>query len=368
MTFSDDDGGSGAWSDQVGIDAAEVLPGPSASNGNSQTNAPTPESQQTSPSELRTPTESSDAVRKRDTELRPPRLGLIIPVSPTSLHEELFQHSPLLFSPISTSASALPLDLHLSGTGHRRAWSATDLERRSSESTAPFSSRSRSILSAGGSLFTEPDGVASESSQRLVKLRRGAANNRAPRGARTPNPNPNPNQRRYQSQGTDTADLVIAGDPPPELASELEVIRTYSDAVVQTVKAVVRNSDAMRINLELEAEVDRLRRRVVVLEGELRKASASSSSTSRRSSRSDSNPNPSRREDRAREAQHTRTHSASASAPRSFLVKAASTDRQVPPTVPFSFNFRNLSGSFMSGGQATTIATGNGRSTSRSSS
>ncbi|KAF7327289.1 hypothetical protein MKEN_00306400 [Mycena kentingensis (nom. inval.)] len=248
---------------------------------------------------------------------RPPRLSLDIPVSPTSLHEELCELSPELFSPVYTNIALPNASSRVYAQPHRRAWSAVGIERTSSISFA----------AAGG--FWSAGGAAPAPVQ-AIKLKRGI------RGPRARIPETDFEEREeHRAQGTDTADLV-----PPE------VIRTFSDAGSQT------EIDSRGLELE------RLRRRVESLERELRRAGSSRRERDReRASRSDSSyyPSPRRDErDRVREPA------------RSYLVQVASTTRQVPVPIPISFGLRNRSGSYMSGGQNTSSQTW--RSTSTSSS
>ncbi|KAF7311939.1 hypothetical protein MIND_00205300 [Mycena indigotica] len=283
---------------------------------------------------------SDQAYKAPNVDLRPPRLGITIPVSPTSLHQDLFEASPLLFSPISSVASALPFAAlkYDQDKPSRRAWSATEPGLQFPTSPLAFPPSRDSFL------------MSSENDSRLVKLKRRHA--RQP-----PPPAKQPEQPRYSSQGTDTTGLDREDSPPPE------IIRTYSDAGVQTEGVAVASEDWRDLHVES------LRHRVEALERELRQARSSpTTSTSRRSSRSDS---ANWREDRERiGVQHTREPPAyvqSYSAPRALFVRAASTDRQVPPPAPISFNFRNISaGSFLGGGSSSRSGHGHHRSSSSS--
>nr|GAT56885.1 predicted protein [Mycena chlorophos] len=331
------------------------------------------------------PTIAEDYPFRQYHHARPPhRLEIVIPVSPTSLHEELFQQSPQLFSPISSSTigstlspmTPLPLADRVGGERlamHRRAWSATEDERGGLFSPLSFPRN-------GGYLF-------SETSSPVVKLKkRHAGRSKAQSQPQT--------AVEYRSQGISTEPEPEAKQPqcPPE------VIRTYSDSGVQADVVVLQKPtpNPPRRLEDAEVEIGQLRRRVEKLERDLRRERAlasaaasprspqphspsfnhhSSHSDASRYRHADRHPPASasgsgrdRDRDRhysdhqghrRRESERVRsppayTNSHSSPPPttmtRSFLVKAASTDRRVPESVPFNFNFRNWSETLLGGG------------------
>ncbi|KAF7317257.1 hypothetical protein HMN09_00460800 [Mycena chlorophos] len=331
------------------------------------------------------PTIAEDHPFRQYHHARPPhRLEIVIPVSPTSLHEELFQQSPQLFSPISSSTigstlspmTPLPPADRVGGERlamHRRAWSATEDERGGIFSPLSFPRN-------GGYLF-------SEMSSPVVKLKK--------RHAGRPKAQSQPQTAvEYRSQGISTEPEPEAKHPqcPPE------VIRTYSDSGVQADVVVLQKPtpNPPRRLEDAEVEIGQLRRRVEKLERDLRReralASAAASprspqphspSFNHHSSHSDASryrhadrhapasasaAGRDRDRDRhysdhqghrRRESDRVRsppayTNSRSSPPPttmtRSFLVKAASTDRRVPESIPFNFNFRNWSETILGGG------------------
>ncbi|KAJ7190748.1 hypothetical protein GGX14DRAFT_482500 [Mycena pura] len=157
---------------------------------------------------------------------RPPHLSLTIPVSPTSLGEELYKLSPL-FSPISDSTTRRPLTSGESAPA--------------SPFTQLFTSEERLYPEAAFSLRRT-------ASKALVKLKRGTKMSQVSR----------------RSQGTDTSDL-----------ESVVPARELVDAAVQT---------------EEDAEAESMRRRVKAMERELRSLRAISRRSQREERASQAKP------------------------------------------------------------------------------